>query len=256
MDLEANRRVLRELYHGQTPRAVRFRFAVIAVDVAIIAFFIAAPLLRDSSSFLWIDYGIALLMALDLTARALAWPRFWAGLRRPLVWVDIFILLTLLAPLWLFNLGFLRVLRLLTLVHSDFFWNTVGRRIDNTRWEDVARAAATLLTFVFVMTGFVHAAFVGRHEGLAGYIDALYFTISTLTTTGFGDVVLPGTAGKLLSIVIMVAGISLFVRFAQALVRPYKVRFPCPTCGLQRHDPDAVHCKACGTTLAIPNDDA
>jgi hypothetical protein len=25
-----------------------------------------------------------------------------------------------------------------------------------------------------------------------------------------------------------------------------------PTCGLQRHDSDAVHCKACGTVLNIP----
>ena len=256
MDAVNIRRALRELYNGQTRRAVRFRLGVIAIDVLIIGFFIAAPILRDTSAFLYVDYLIALLMALDLAARALTWPNLWAGLRRPLVWIDIFILLTLLAPLWLFNLGFLRVLRLMTLVHSDFFWSTVGRRFDNTRWEDVSRSLATLVTFIFVMTGFVYTGFVGQHEGIAGYVDALYFTISALTTTGFGDIVLPGTWGKLLSIVIMVTGISLFVRLAQALVRPYKVHFPCPTCGLQRHDPDAVHCKACGTLLNIPNDDA
>jgi voltage-gated potassium channel len=32
--------------------------------------------------------------------------------------------------------------------------------------------------------------------------------------------------------------------------------FPCPQCGLQRHDIDAVHCKACGHVLNIPNDDS
>jgi voltage-gated potassium channel len=42
----------------------------------------------------------------------------------------------------------------------------------------------------------------------------------------------------------------------QAVFRPHgKVRFPCPRCGLQRHEPDAVHCKACGLILAIPNDE-
>jgi voltage-gated potassium channel len=40
------------------------------------------------------------------------------------------------------------------------------------------------------------------------------------------------------------------------LFRPPKVRFPCPACGLQRHDSDAVHCKACGTRLAIPDEGA
>ena len=35
-------------------------------------------------------------------------------------------------------------------------------------------------------------------------------------------------------------------------MRPHKVRYACPACGLQRHDVDAVHCKACGTLLNIP----
>jgi voltage-gated potassium channel len=61
--------------------------------------------------------------------------------------------------------------------------------------------------------------------------------------------------GKLSSVVPMIIGISLFVRLAQAVVRPLKVRFPCPRCGLQRHDLDAVHCKACGEILNIPNEE-
>ena len=54
----------------------------------------------------------------------------------------------------------------------------------------------------------------------------------------------------------MIVGISLFLRLAQAVFRPGgKVRHPCPRCGLQRHDADAVHCKACGLVLNIPNDE-
>ena len=53
---------------------------------------------------------------------------------------------------------------------------------------------------------------------------------------------------------IMLAGVTLFLRLAQALFRPVKVRFPCPSCGLTRHEPDAVHCKACGTLLNIPDE--
>jgi voltage-gated potassium channel len=246
---------LHELYYGQSRRSVRFRLGVIVLDLALIAFFIAAPFLRGGQAFLVIDLFIAALLATDLAARALASPNLVRWLKRPNVWVDIFILITLLAPLWLFNLAFLRVLRLWTLFHSDFFWETVGRRFDDTRWEDTIRALATLVTFVFVATGFVYTSFAGRHPGIAGYVDALYFTIATLTTTGFGDVTLPGMWGKLISIVIMISGVTLFVRLAQTLIRPYKVRFDCPTCGLRRHEPDAVCCKACGTVLNIPNDD-
>jgi len=36
--------------------------------------------------------------------------------------------------------------------------------------------------------------------------------------------------------------------------RPNKVRYPCPACGLERHEPDAVHCKACGQLINIPDE--
>jgi voltage-gated potassium channel len=250
------RQMLRALYHGDTVTAVRFRTAWIVVDLAIIGFFIAAPLIRSTPFFLAVDYAIAALLALDLIARAYAWTGPGHFLRRASVWVDIFVLLTLLFPDALFNLGFLRVLRLWTLVNSEVFWDTLARRYDDTRVEDVTRALATLVTFVFIATGFVYTSFAGRHEALEGYLDALYFTVTTLTTTGFGDVTLPGTWGRLLSIAIMVVGVTLFIRLAQAVIRPHKVRFRCPTCGLGNHDYDAVHCKACGQLLNIPNDDS
>lgn len=247
---------LRRLYQGHSPASVRFRYAVLIVDFAIIGFFIAAPILRDTTAFLWIDYPIAALLTADLVARGLACGHWRRWLSRPIVWVDIFVLLTLLAPTWLFNLGFLRILRLWTVVNSDFFWNTVAKRYDDTRWEEVARTVATLVTFIFIVTGVVYTSFARQHPGIGGYLDALYFTIATLTTTGFGDITLPGPWGRVISIVTMISGITLFVRLAQALFRPHKVRFPCPTCGLQRHDLDAVHCKACGEILNIPNDEA
>lgn len=43
---------------------------------------------------------------------------------------------------------------------------------------------------------------------IGNYIDALYFTVAMLTTTGFGDITLPGTAGRLLSILMMIVGVS------------------------------------------------
>lgn len=251
------RAILRSLYHGASPTAVRFRLGVIVIDLAIIAFFIAAPLVREyERAFYVVDYVIAVVMAVDLAGRALAWSSVGNWAKRPIVWIDLFILATLLFPAWLANLGFLRVLRLWTLVESEFFWRTVGRRYDDTRWEELTKALTRLVTFVFVMTGFVYASFVGKHEGISGWVDALYFTVTSLTTTGYGDITLPGVWGRLLSIFVMLVGVSLFLRLMQLVVRPHKVLHPCPACGLQRHDLDAVHCKACGELLNIPNDDA
>lgn len=245
---------LRALYHGSSPVAVRFRFAVLAIDLVIIAFFVAAPLLRgEGLIFYVIDYVIAAILAADLAARASAYSNIRDWLKKPIVWMDLFILATLLFPFF-FNLGFLRVVRLWTLIHSEFFWRTVGRRYDDTRVEDTTKALASLITFVFVATGFVYTSFMGRHEGITGYVDALYFTVTSLTTTGYGDIILPGDWGRIVSILIMLGGVTLFVRLGQTLLRPHKVRFPCDQCGLQVHDPDAVHCKACGNLLCIPDE--
>jgi len=244
---------LRLLYHGHSDRAIQFQRAVLIVDLAIIAFFIIAPIWKDRPSFLWLDYTVAALLAADIIARALASTDIGRWLKQPTSIVDILILATLLAPTWLANVGFLRILRLWTLSRNGTLWRPLRRR-GLKRYEETARAVTNLLTFIFVMTGFVYTFFALRADGIEGYVDALYFTVTAMTTTGFGDIVLTGTFGKLTSIVVMVVGITLFVRLAQSIVRPYKVVHPCPHCGLSRHEPDAVHCKACGNLLDIPDE--
>ncbi|MCX7305363.1 MAG: ion channel [Hyphomicrobiales bacterium] len=247
------RDVLRRLYHGRSPSAVRFQIAVILIDLAIIAFFVATPVISGTRSFLWIDYAVAALVALDIVARLLASTDMLRLLRQPASWVDLFILATLLFPQALANLGFLRILRLWSLAQSRALWHPLEKR-GLLAWREPIVAVVNLLTFLFIATGFIYTFFFIDGAGFEGYVDALYFTVATITTTGFGDITLPGIAGKLTSIVTMIIGISLFVKLAQAVFRPSKVYYECEHCGLRRHEPDAVHCKACGNLLKIPDD--
>jgi len=110
------------------------------------------------------------------------------------------------------------------------------------------------VVFVFITSALVYEIQAGRNPEINTINDALYFTVTTLTTTGFGDITLVGESGRLLSVVIMIVGISLFVKLAQAIVRPSKVHVECQVCGLSRHDPDAVHCKHCGSVVHIPRE--
>jgi voltage-gated potassium channel len=124
------------------------------------------------------------------------------------------------------------------------------------RNEDAVLSVVNLMVFLLIMTALVHATQMGRNPAIDNYADALYFTVTTLTTTGFGDITLQGTSGRLLAVLIMIFGVSLFFRLAQTLFRPQKVHYECPECGLTRHDPDAVHCKHCGTTIHIQTEGA
>jgi voltage-gated potassium channel len=236
---------------GRNAIAMQAAFAV--VDLAILAFFLLGPYLRSSPSYLIVDYIIAAWIGLELMVRAVAAPSLRHWLARPLTWIDLVLLVTLLFPDALFNFAFLRVMRLWAIGQSPLL-KEVLRRAGCVSYLDVVRAVLNFLVFLFLMTGFVYTTFFYNRDGSEGFIDALYFTVATVTTTGFGDITLPGTVGKLTSVFTMIIGISLFVRLAQAIVRPHKVTFPCPSCGLQRHDADAVHCKACGEVLNIPDE--
>jgi len=243
---------LRLLYHGTSTAAVRFQFSVLIIDLAILAFFIATPLLRQWHAFLLIDYSVAALLSADLVARMLASTDIRRWFKNPVNWVDFFILATLLVP-QLGSFGFLRVLRLWTISQGRAIWKPLKKH-HLERYEDAGKAVVNLITFLFVVAGFIYTFFYAPGSGIDGYLDALYFTVTTITTTGFGDITLPGPLGRITSIVVMIIGISLFVRLAQQVFRPFKIRFPCPQCGLQRHEPDAVHCKACGHILNIPDE--
>ena len=52
------------------------------------------------------------------------------------------------------------------------------------------------------------------------FIDALYFTIVTISTVGYGDIHPVGTAGKLLSIVLIVIGIGTFLSIITHFTKP------------------------------------
>ena len=104
--LDRTREKLRMLYHGRNIVAIRFQLAVILIDLAIIAFFIATPVLREWPAFLWIDFSVAAILGLDIIARMLASSHIGRWLRQPFVWVDAFILVILLLPSSFSNLGF------------------------------------------------------------------------------------------------------------------------------------------------------
>ncbi|MCC5862304.1 MAG: two pore domain potassium channel family protein, partial [Gammaproteobacteria bacterium] len=117
--------------------------------------------------------------------------------------------------------------------------------------EDTILAAVNLFVFIFVSAAIVFVLRSGDEPGMASFIDALYFTIATLTTTGYGDIVMTTPGGRLLSAFMMIIGVALFFRLARALFLPRKVHHQCQTCGLDRHETDAVHCKHCGEDLKI-----
>lgn len=246
---------LHYLYNGFAPECRRFRYAVLALDLATILFVIATSFVERNAAIVVIDVLIGIVLAVEFAARVAGSRRPWREALRLASLADVIAIASFLAPLTGEGLGFLRVMRTLRLLHSYRMLGTLREDFAFFRRNEEAVLAATHLgVFIFVMTALVYETQHGHNPHILHYADALYFTVTALTTTGFGDITLPGTAGRLLTVIIMLAGVTLFLRLAQALFRPAKVRFTCTSCGLQRHEPDAVHCKACGALLNIPDE--
>ncbi|KQP91610.1 ion transporter [Methylobacterium sp. Leaf113] len=247
--------LLAELYEGDTGRAHRFRYGLLLFDAATVVYVVGTSFLPRHAWIERIDIAFGLVVLLDFLARlAISRNRSREFLHLS-TWADIAALVSFLAPVIGEGVGFLRILRTLRLLRTYQLLDRL--RADSAVFranEDAILAATNLAVFVFVMTGIVYATQHGTNPAIGNAIDALYFTVTSLTTTGYGDITLPGPTGRLISVAVMIFGVTLFLRLAQVLFRPPKIRFPCPTCGLQRHDTDAVHCKACGTRLAIPDE--
>ncbi|MES2666485.1 MAG: ion channel [Pseudomonadota bacterium] len=248
---------LRALYESDSPRAVRFRYVLLAFDLVTITFLIATSFLTRGVHTETLDLVIGLVYLADVLARLWISRTPLRDLVHPYGLADIAVVASLLAPVLGEGLAFLRVARIFRLLHSTPTRRQLRRDFASfRRFETTIVAGINLALFVFLMTALVYETQSGRNDKIVNYVDALYFTVTTLTTTGYGDITMTGTAGKLIAVAIMVFGISLFLRLVQVTLRPAKAHHKCPTCGLTRHDFDAVHCKACGTTLNIEDEGA
>ena len=246
-------RVLFWLYEGHGIAPYWFRVALLVFDILTIAYFLLAPFQDRGMAHPTLDYVIGGILGLDLLARFyIARPkaRFF---QRVYNWADLIVVLTLFAPLFTQNFAFLRLIRAVRIIRAF----TLLRRVKGVstylkEHERVFDRVTNLIVFIFLMAALVYVAQEQSNDGINNYMDALYFTITSLSTTGYGDILMQGVWGRLLAIVIMVLGLTLFLRLLRAVTVPSdKVDVTCDACGLTRHDPDAIHCKHCGAPIKI-----
>lgn len=251
-----HRRIYR-LYHGTHVQARVFRWALLGFDGITICYFLVASFFHHIDKLHVIEEIIGILYLLEWLARIFISKQRLRDIFHPTGLADLIVIASLLTPSLAQNYSFLRVLRALRLLRSYHMLKTLRQQSVFVRQhEELIFSVVNLMVFIFIITAIVFVTQVGSNPAIKDYVDALYFTIATLTTTGFGDITLMGTSGHILAVLIMVFGISLFLRLIQTIFRPSKLRYECPTCGLNRHDTDAVHCKHCGQILHITTEGA
>jgi voltage-gated potassium channel len=240
------------MLYGHSEEALKARYVLLFIDVLIVSYFIVTTFLEVAPWMSVVDMLVGGYLVLELTGRVLADRDRVGLLSRPMAVLDILIIASLFWPAHVGGFVFLRVFRALRVFRSYRVSYELRQHFAFfKRHEDVIFSAINLVVFILTVTALVFALQHTSNPSINNYIDALYFTITTLTTTGFGDITLVGSTGRMLAVVIMVVGVALFLRLVQTIFRPNKVRYECPDCGLARHELDAVHCKHCGHLLHI-----
>jgi len=245
-----------DLYNGSSRRARTFGYGLVLFDIAMIAFIVASSFHAGHPAVETLDYLFGTVVLCDFTARMAIERHRWRELLHPAGVADIIVIVSLLAPVVGENLAFLRVARALRLLRTYRLVSRLRRDFHFfRRHQDTIQATINLFVFMFVMTALVYETQHLSNPTIRNYVDALYFTVTALTTTGFGDITLQGSGGRLLSVLIMIFGVSLFIRLVQLLFRAPKLIWRCHDCGLSHHEADAIHCKHCGSLLNVPHGD-
>jgi voltage-gated potassium channel len=218
------------------PISQELRYALDMTENIIIFFFIIEYILRMWSAPSKVRHFFKIYSIIDLVA---IMPFFFAGGS-----IDYQILRVFRV---------LRFLRLVRYMQGGHFFFMRLNRMNIT----VIRIAYIILSIIFVSSGMIFYA----ENGLDGsqiktFTDAVYFSIVTLTTVGYGDITPISGYGRFITVLIIVSGI-VFIPWQirdlimQLFSASQKTEKECDSCGLGYHELDADHCKKCGCRLTV-----
>jgi len=187
--------------------------------------------------------------------------RFWVNnfsvtyLFTPMALIDLLTIIPIFFPET--HWQFIRVLRIFRILRLLRIFRKKGIIfIKYTEFHlRVLRILFTIFCLVFVSSGLIYEIEDKLSpDTFTTFFDAVYFSIVTLTTVGYGDIVPISTQGRVITVLIIMSGVLLipwqFMTLARYLIGDInKVENPCVKCGLAVHDVDSNYCKNCGSKI-------
>lgn len=206
----------------------------------------------------WLNGGILTIFAIEYVLR------LWCARFRLSYIFSLYALIDLLAILpsllVAIDIGFLRFLRI-------FRWFRILRlvrflegrllfyRLSSGDSFALVRVLFTLFTIIFISAGLIYQTeHLQNPETFRTFFDAFYFSVVTMTTVGFGDVTPISDTGRLITVLMILTGVTLIPWQLSILVKELvkatgQREIVCSQCGHALHDADAKFCKRCGTVL-------
>lgn len=207
-----------------------------------------------------VEWFFTVLFTIEYGVRIYISPNSWAYIRSFYGIVDLLSIiptyLTFFFPgarslLVIRLLRVLRIFRVLKLARYIGESNILLRSLMTSR-----RKVFVFFTSILVLTTIIGSLMFlieGRKNGFTSIPMSIYWTIVTITTVGYGDIVPATPWGKVLSTITMLVGYSIIAvptgiitaELATELQRDRNLKI-CPNCGHMGHERDANYCRFCG----------
>src|SRR5690606_12315253 len=148
----------------------------------------------------------------------------------------------------------LRVFRVLKLVRYLSEANVLLRSIMSSRRKILIFFIAVLI--LATIFGSLMYIVEGPEHGFTSIPKSVYWTIVTITTVGYGDIIPQTIFGQIIATMAMLTGYSIIAvptgiltaELTQEMTRERHIRH-CDACSRHGHDADARFCKFCGTNM-------
>lgn len=202
-----------------------------------------------------IDTVVLLIFAIEYLLR------LWCAENRLRYFYSLYSLIDLLAilPVFIgvFDISFIRVFRWFRILRLFRFieGSTIFGYVSSEDGAIYTRIVFTLVSIIFVYSGLIYQVEHFRNpQAFATFLDAIYFSVSAVTTAGFGDITPISQTGRLLTVMMLLTGVVLIPwQLGDLIKRLVKTtdrsNLLCSSCGLTGHDTDARFCKRCGAEL-------
>lgn len=245
---------------------------IIAILLSVIAVLLdSVSTLHDRyrSAFLAIEWTFTLLFTVEYLLRLYS----TASMRRYAFsfygLVDLFsILPTYMALLWpdatylvvIRILRVFRIFRVLKLIRYMGEANVLGRAL----WQSRRKVLVFLFSVLTLQVVFGSVMYIveGPTNGFTSIPASIYWSIVTMTTVGFGDIVPHTDLGRFIAAMTMMTGYAIIAVptgiVSSELMNEYQSQrrqeshdygIVCPACARKGHDRDANYCKQCGAEL-------
>ncbi len=147
----------------------------------------------------------------------------------------------------------LRIFRVLKLARFLAEANVLTAALRSSRHKITVFVGGVLC--VVVIMGAVMYLVEGSGSGFTSIPRSMYWAIVTMTTVGYGEVTPQTPLGQVISAMLMILGYGIIavptgiVSAELVKVTPSISTQACKDCSREGHDPDAKHCKWCGSEL-------